>query len=50
MCDDGIVIDLGRLKGIRVDAARAPRALRAAAPGEMWTMPRMSSAWRLLAA
>ena len=44
-CDDGLVIDLSRMKGIRVDPRPRQFALRRGAFGAMWIMPLTPSAW-----
>ena len=45
ICDDGLVIDLSRMKGVQLTLWRSPPKWRAVASGVMWTMPRTPSAW-----
>ena len=49
-CDDGLVIDLSRMKGVRVDPWRTRCASAEAAPGATWITPRTPSAWPCRAA
>jgi len=44
-CDGGLVSDLSRIKGIRMDPAVKRSALRLVAFGGMWITLRTSSAW-----
>ena len=44
--DDGLVVDLSKMRGIRVDPRPRPCAFRPAAVGAMSTTPRTRTAWR----
>ena len=45
-CDDGVVIDLSGMRGVRVDPATRPRGPRAGRRGATSTPRRTRSAWR----
>ena len=45
-CDGGVVIDLSRMRGVRVDPAARPLAPRAGRRGATSTPRRIRSAWR----
>ena len=45
-CDDGLVIDLSRMKGVRVNPVARTVRVEVAVPGEMWITLRMPLAWR----
>src|SRR5271165_7263131 len=46
-CDGGIVIDLSRMKGVRVDPANKTVRAEGGCVWAMWITPLMLSAWRL---
>jgi len=45
LVDDGLVIDLSPMKGIRVDPQAKTVSSRPAAPGAMWIMPTYAFGW-----
>jgi FAD/FMN-containing dehydrogenase len=46
-CDDGLVLDLSGMRGIRVDPEAATVRVQGVAPGVTSTTPRMPSVWPL---